>query len=60
MQEYKKLCFLYGCEVDVIVGDSVRRATVTGLDDDCGLQVKYDNGELAVLSSGEVSLRVLK
>lgn len=60
VQEYKKLCFLYGCEVDVIVGDSVRRATVTGLDDDCGLQVKYDNGELAVLSSGEVSLKVLK
>ncbi len=60
VQEYKKLCFLYGCEVDVVVGDNVRRATVLGLDDNCGLQVEYHNGEGAVLTSGEVSLKVVK
>ncbi len=58
IEEYRKLCFLYGREVDVIVGDSIRRATVRGLDDNCGLIVEYDNGESAILTSGEVSLRV--
>ncbi len=60
VEEYRRLCFLYGREVDVIVGDNVRRATVQGLDDNCGLQVEYENGEKGVLTSGEVSLRVIK
>lgn len=60
IEEYKKLCFLYGCEVDVINGADVRRAIVQGLDDGCGLMVEYDNGETAVLTSGEVSLKVIK
>ena len=60
VEEYKKRCFLYGCDVDVVVGDSTRRATVRGLDDNCGLLVEYEGGEAAVLTSGEVSLRVVK
>ncbi len=58
--EYKKLCFLYGHDVDVINGDDIRRATVLGLDDNCGLIVEYESGEKAVLTSGEVSLKVTK
>lgn len=60
VQEYKKLCFLYGCEVDVVIGANVRRAKVLGLDDNCGLRVEYSNGESSVLTSGEVSLKVIK
>ncbi|MBR5442155.1 MAG: biotin--[Clostridia bacterium] len=60
VEEYKKRCFLYGREVDVIVGDSIRRATVMGLDHSCGLQIEYDNGERATLTSGEVSLKLAK
>lgn len=58
--EYKRLCFLYGREVDVIKGDSVRQARVSGLDDNCGLIVEYADGEKDVLTSGEVSLKVKK
>lgn len=60
VQEYKQRCFLYGCEVDVVIGDNIRRAKVLGLDDNCGLRVEYDNGEICTLTSGEVSLRVVK
>lgn len=60
VQEYKELCFLYNRDVDVINAGEIRRATVLGLDDNCGLQVMYDNGEKAVLTSGEVSLKVVR
>ncbi|MCR5356391.1 MAG: hypothetical protein K6E63_03215, partial [Lachnospiraceae bacterium] len=39
-------------------GDNVplKHATVLGIDDDCGLIVKYEDGTTKVLSSGEVSV----
>jgi biotin-(acetyl-CoA carboxylase) ligase len=41
----------------VIVSDTDQIATVLGIDDDCGLIVRWDNGKESTLSSGEVSVK---
>ena len=57
IEEYKKRSFLPGKRVDVIRGESSVPAEVTGIDDDCRLLVRYDDGTTEALSSGEVSVR---
>lgn len=56
--EYKRRSLVIGKTVTVIRGDSPCRACVLAIDDDCRLRVRYENGEEAVLSSGEISLRL--
>lgn len=57
-RRYRARSFLTGRSVMVIRGDSSRRAVVLGIDDECHLHVRYDDGEEAKLSSGEVSLKL--
>lgn len=58
--KYTEKCFVLGKDINVFCGDSVRCAKALSLDENCGLCVEYDNGEKAVLSSGEISIRVKK
>lgn len=57
LQEYADACVTLNRTVQVIRGDMVRMAYAFGLDENGGLRVRYANGEVAVISSGEVSVR---
>ena len=60
-QEYRERCFVTGHDVDVIkAGAEPRRAHVTGVDDECRLLVRYEDGTEETLSSGEISIRLEK
>ena len=56
-EEYKARSFLIGRPVNVIRSDGIRPATACGIDDECRLLVRYEDGTSEALSSGEVSVR---
>lgn len=57
LADYKQKSFILGQEVDVLAGDSTRRATALDIDDDCRLVVRYDDGSTEALNSGEVRIK---
>ena len=69
LEEYRKRCFVIGKRVRIITPDgapgqpgdrnSANReyALVLGIDDECHLGVRYDDGTTEYLSSGEISVR---
>lgn len=59
IDEYRKRCFVIGHDVDVLkAGSAPVRAHVSGLDDECGLNVIYEDGSRETLTSGEISIRL--
>lgn len=54
---YKKRSFLIGKKVNVIKSDCTKSATALDIDNECRLIVKYDDGTIESLSSGEVSVK---
>jgi len=56
--EYKKRSVVIGREVTVLQNGEETRARVLDLDKDCRLIVRYGNGTQAVLSSGEISIKL--
>ncbi len=56
-EEYKARSFLIGRPVYVIRNGEARPATACGIDDECRLLVRYEDGASEALSSGEVSVR---
>ncbi len=57
VEEYRRRSFVVGKKVMVIMGDNKREALVKGVDKDCRLIVKYDDGEEECLSYGEISIK---
>jgi BirA family biotin operon repressor/biotin-[acetyl-CoA-carboxylase] ligase len=57
-EDYKKRLFIIGKDVDVLQGDTVKSATVLDLDKDFTLKIKYSDGKIASLNSGEVRLKL--
>lgn len=57
LNEYKRRSLVVGHAVDVIKGDTMRTAQALEIDDDCRLIVRFDDGSVEALSSGEVSIR---
>lgn len=55
---YRARSLAIGREVDVIDARGRRRALALGLDDDCHLLVRYEDGSEALLSAGEISIRL--
>ena len=55
---YRDRSLALGREVEVLSGDSSRKALVLGIDDSCRLLVRYENGETACLSYGEIRIRL--
>lgn len=55
--EYKTRSFLIGQDINVIFGNSVKRARAVDIDSECHLVVIYEDGTKEALSSGEVSVR---
>ncbi len=56
--EYKERSFMIGQEILVMRGDEQAEATAINIDDECRLVVRYTNGRIEALSSGEVSTRI--
>lgn len=55
---YKKHSYLDGKEIKVIKPTSTENATALGINDDFSLNVKYENGDIQKLFSGEVSTKI--
>ena len=59
LDTYKSLDIATGREVKVTTGTAVRHATVLGVNDDFSLKVKFSDGTVSDLSSGEISLKLI-
>lgn len=55
--EYETACITVGKRVQVLRGEERRLALALGIDENGGLRVRYDSGETAVVTTGEVSVR---
>lgn len=56
--EYKRRCFIVGKRVHVLSGALECDATAVGLDENCFLVVRMDDGQIRTLAAGEVSIRL--
>lgn len=56
-KEYKQRSLVIGKKVNVISPNSSVKATVLDITDDCSLLVRYEDGTVSELSTGEVSIR---
>jgi len=57
LDEYRARSIVLGQDVLVLAGESAKPARALAIDDNCGLTVRFENGETATLNSGEVSIR---
>ena len=58
IKRYKEYSYLTGKEINIILGENTRPATVVDITDDCHLLVKNEKGEFEEISSGDVSVRL--
>lgn len=56
-REYRRRSFVLGRRVTVLSREGTRSALALDVDEECRLVVRYDNGTLGRLSSGEISVR---
>lgn len=57
MARYAADCMTIGKDIQVVRGDTIRRAHADGIDADAALLVTYEDGTKEAVSSGEVSVR---
>ena len=58
VEEYRKRSFVIGNNIMVLSGNKTRKAYAYGIDDECHLLVRYENGEEECLAYGEISVRM--
>lgn len=56
---YRRDCITLGQYISVVRGDEIRHGTAIDIDAEGGLIVRFDNGSVETVSSGEVSIRGL-
>lgn len=57
LEDYRRRSLVVGKDITVIAGGAETPARALGIDDNCRLLVRYENGETAALSYGEVRIR---
>ena len=57
MNRYRDLCITLGREISLVRGDEVRHGTALDLDADGALLVRFPDGTVEAVNSGEVSVR---
>lgn len=57
-EEYIRRSMLTGKDVTVHKGKEMIPAYVLGIDEEFGLKVRYEDGSVEILRSGEVSIRI--
>ncbi len=60
VKKYQQKNMLYGKNVNIISPTGIKNAKALNIDDNCHLNVQYENGEIQSLSSGEVSVKEIK
>lgn len=58
VSKYRDRSFVIGKQISVLSASSSRTALALGVDDECHLQVKYEDGKEEYLSSGEISIQI--
>ena len=58
VNRYKQYSYLTGKEINIILGETSRPATVIDITDECHLLVGNEYGEIEEISSGDVSVRL--
>lgn len=58
IKKYRERSLAIGQEIVVLSGNQSRNATAYGVDEECRLLVRYEDGETESLSSGEISIRL--
>jgi BirA family biotin operon repressor/biotin-[acetyl-CoA-carboxylase] ligase len=58
LDEYRARSIVLGKDIRVLSDENQRCARAIDIDDECGLVVRFEDGEMATLNSGEVSIRV--
>lgn len=58
VNKYQKRSLAVGKQVNVLSGNDSRKALVLGVDEECRLLVRYEDGTEDTLSSGEISIRL--
>lgn len=56
VEEYRRRSLVIGKRIAVLSAGGEKDAVAIGIDDECRLLVRYDNGAEACLSSGEISI----
>lgn len=56
LEDYRRSSLVVGRDVTVIAGERERKAHALGIDESCRLLVRYETGETAALSYGEVRI----
>ncbi len=57
IEKYRERSFVVGRQIRVISANQTRNAFAYGIDDECGLLVRYEDGTCESLNSGEISIR---
>ena len=58
LPEYKSRLFFLGDEIDVISAGGRRSATALDITEDCHLLVRFEDGTVSELDSGEISIKI--
>ncbi|MBQ9746797.1 MAG: biotin--[Clostridia bacterium] len=58
MPEYRGHSYVVGKKIYFTKGEEKQNAAVLGIDDDGGLMVKLENGDVTTLRGGEISVRI--
>jgi len=56
LEEYRSRSVILGTDVCVLTGNEEKKARALEINDDCGLLVRYEDGETETLRSGQVSV----
>ena len=59
MAQYRKDCITVGREISLVRGDEIRHGLAVDVDEEGALVVRFDDGHIETVNSGEVSVRGL-
>lgn len=59
LERYRADCITIGKEISILRGDEIRHGTALDVDEEGALVVRYENGQIAPVNAGEVSIRGL-
>ena len=57
LNRYRQDCITLGQEISLVRGEEVRHGTALDIDDDGALIVRFSDGQISAVNSGEVSVR---
>ena len=57
LEQYRKNCITIGQEISLVRGDQIRHGTALSVDQDGALVVRFTDGHIQAVNSGEVSVR---